>query len=138
MIIADFPEVVSGLVHAGTQSSVPCSFQFLELINRMLTRERNDCVPVLFCVQTGTQSSAPCSFQFLELINRMLTRERNDCVLVLFCVQTGTQSFRCHVFHLPVQMGTEWNVCVSSHFWYHFFNRSIFWNGTVLFEVFLT
>ena len=60
----------------------------------------------------------------------------NDCVPILFCVQTGTQSLRRHVFHLPVQTGTEWNDCVLFHFFYHFCNRSIFWNGTILFEAF--
>ena len=37
---------------------------------------------------------------------------------------------------LPVHTGTERNDCVSFHFSYHFFHRSTFWNGTMLFQVF--
>ena len=58
----------------------------------------------------------------------------DDCVPILLCVQTGTQSFRRHVFHWPVQMGTERTDCVSFRFSYHLFSRSIVWNGTVPFE----
>ena len=37
---------------------------------------------------------------------------------------------------LPVHTGTERNDCVSFHFSYHFFHRSTFWNGTMIFQVF--
>ena len=36
--------------------SDPSLFQFLEWANRLFRRERNDCLPILFCVQTGMQS----------------------------------------------------------------------------------
>ena len=42
--------------HGKRNRSVPSSFLFLERMNRLFTREWNDCVPILVCVQTGTQS----------------------------------------------------------------------------------
>ena len=46
------------------------------------------------------------------------------------------QSFHWYVIHLHVQTGTERNSCASFHLSYHFFSRSMLWNGTVLFEAF--
>ena len=42
-----------GLVHTGTQSF---RSQFMEKRNKLLTRERDDCVAILLCAQTGPQS----------------------------------------------------------------------------------
>ena len=48
----------------------------------------------------------------------------------------GERNRSTDIFHLPVETGTERNDSVPFHFWYHFFGRSIYWNGTLLFEVF--
>ena len=84
----------------------------------------------------------------------LFTRERNRSVPQLLlqslpffrATTTSTHAHKGKIssFHfsdlfytsLPVHTGTERNDCVSFHFSYHFFYRSTFWNGTMLFEAF--
>ena len=71
---------------------------------------------------------------FAELLGfQTFVLELQISAIFLGVVHTGAQSFRWRVFHLPVQTGMGRNDCVSFHFSYHVFSRSIFWNGMILF-----
>ena len=53
------PEFASlALAHTGTQWFRPVSFKFVERKNRLLTREQNDCVRILFCFRRERNRSA--------------------------------------------------------------------------------
>ena len=84
----------------------------------LFTRERNRSVPQFFLQSLPFFSVTTTSTHAL--------RETNLIVPFFGPVLTS----------LPVHTGTERNDCVSFHFSYHFFYRSTFWNGTMLFEVF--